>query len=199
MCIVQSQELTGINRLTAMRKEQTSPKERQASWLCEHSNQPLKYFDRSGNNALTDGLSIWRKINVSKRSKGQDGNDREKRTRRFVDVGEDLWCISSFSEGGQSTGAGIDARKSDGKDRNADSDVDKIYGRMNYIPCQVHLTWNNIRLKPLMPARSSATTKGELPSAVLMQKTGAWKVYTYLHRCHAKYFHYRKEPWGRWW
>jgi hypothetical protein len=70
----------------------------------------LKSIARSNGRALTDDRALRCKVNVRKGSKSQDSDDGEKRTGRFVDIGEDSWGISSFSEGGQSTRTGINTR-----------------------------------------------------------------------------------------
>lgn len=65
-------------------------------------------------------------IDVGDRTKDQDGEDGEQGSTRLVNVGEASRSESGFSHGGQGSGTGVDARKTDGQDRDTNGGVDEV-------------------------------------------------------------------------
>lgn len=63
---------------------------------------------------------------LTERAKGEDKNDGPERTSRLVDIGKDLGRVPSLSEGSERSRTSIDAGKTDGKDGDADGDVDEM-------------------------------------------------------------------------
>lgn len=65
-------------------------------------------------------------VDIGDRTKDQDGENGEQGSTRLVDVGEASGSESGFSHGGQRSGTGVDARETDGKDRDTDGGVDEV-------------------------------------------------------------------------
>lgn len=75
---------------------------------------------------LTDCLPSGDNVDVGQGSPNQDGADGPERSRRLVNVGEDLGSVAGLSEGGKCSGTGVDAAQSDGEDGDANGSVDEV-------------------------------------------------------------------------
>lgn len=65
-------------------------------------------------------------VDVCDRTKEQDGEDGEQGSTRLVNVLEASRGESGFSHGGQGSGTSVDARETDGQDRDTDGGIDEV-------------------------------------------------------------------------
>ena len=78
---------------------------------------------RQGEQPVKDSRPLSIKVNIRQRGEGTDGEDRDERAARAVNVGEDPGGVALLGERGERAGATVHGGHADGQDRNEDDDV----------------------------------------------------------------------------
>lgn len=88
-----------------------------------------------GQKPVEDNHAGGGKGNVGETTPGEEEDDGPERAARLVNVGEDLGSVTLLGERRQGTGSAVDARDTDGDDRDADDDVhERVVAREASVP-----------------------------------------------------------------